>query len=68
MTSDLQAAVQHGVGAAVGVQRLLVLQLDGVLGVEAEEVDELGSRVDLRLHHRLTLGRGGEERERERET
>ena len=61
MTSDLQAAVQHGVGAAVGVQRLLVLQLDGVLGVEAEEVDELRGRVDLCLHHRLTLG-GGRER------
>ena len=52
----LQAAVQHGVRTAVAVQGLLCLQLDGVFGVEPEEVDQLRGGIDLRLHHRLTLG------------
>lgn len=55
MTSDLQASVEHGVGAALPVQRLLLLQLDGVFGVKAEEVDQLCSSIDLCLDHRLPL-------------
>lgn len=53
--SHLQPAVQHGVGASLCVDRLLLLQLDGVFGVESEEVDELSSGVDLRLDHGFTL-------------
>lgn len=55
MTSDLQASVKHGVGAALPVQRLLLLQLNGVFGVKAEEVDQLCSSINLCLDHRLPL-------------
>ena len=51
----LQATVQHGVGADVCVQGLLVLQLNGMLGVEAEEVNKFCCSVNLRLNHSFTL-------------
>lgn len=51
----LQAAVQHGVGASIGVEGLLSLQLDSMFGIKPKEVYELCGGVDLRLHHRLSL-------------
>lgn len=54
----LQPPVHHAVGAGWHADGLLPLQLHGELGIEAEEVDELGRRIDLRLDHSLAL-RGG---------
>lgn len=53
--AHLKPTVQHGVGAAITVQRLLLHQLYCVLGIEPEEVNELGCSVDLSLHDGLTL-------------
>lgn len=53
--AHLEPTVEHGVGAFIGAQRLLLLQLYRVLGVEPEEVDELGCSVDFGLHDGLTL-------------
>lgn len=53
--AHLKPTVQHGVGAVMSAQGLLLLQLYGVLSVEPEEVDELGCSVDLGLDDGLTL-------------
>lgn len=57
MWPHLQAAVQGGVGAASSAEWLLCRQLNGVFGVEPEEVDKFRRSVDLCLNHGLTLKR-----------
>lgn len=57
MVSYLQAAVHQSVGTDRHTDWLLVLQLQGVLGVESEKVDELGGRVDFGLDNGFSLQR-----------
>ena len=53
--SHLQPPVDHAVGADVDADGLAALQLQGVLGIESEEVDQLRSSIDLRLDDCFTL-------------
>lgn len=51
----LQPSVDHAVGADIHADGLAVLQLQGVLGVESEEVYQLRSGIDFRLDDGFTL-------------
>lgn len=51
----LQPPVDHAVGADVHADGLAVLQLQGVLGIESEEVYQLCSSIDFRLDDCFTL-------------
>lgn len=51
----LQPSVDHAVGADVHAEGLALLQLQGVLGVESEEVYQLRSGIDFRLDDGFTL-------------
>lgn len=51
----LQPPVHHAVGADVHADGLVALQLQRILGIESEEVDQLGSGIDFCLDDCFTL-------------
>lgn len=53
--AHLKPTVQHGVGAFISAQRLQLLQVHRVFGIEPEEVNELGCSINLGLYDSLTL-------------